>query len=764
MRWSLICLIWFRDLRDQLRDRRTIFMIAVLPLLLYPVLGVGVLQFALSGVKRPATLGVVGSQNLPALTATSTDFDPLPVVAWLTLAPEGGLARAAGAAGLAEAAQRGLGQDDPPLLVSDGDSTHFASTWFDDPADAGKLEVRLFPSPDEASNDADWFQRIDHAPLDKREVDLLLAVPPDFRERLRCGERARVLLLGRDNDERSRLVSARVQTVLRHWEQRLKEVRFLRQGLPPNFDHPVEMQDPDQDRPATRQFAQNLSELLAKVFPFLLVMWALTGALYPAVDLCAGEKERGTMETLLICPVSREEIVYGKFLTIWVFSAVTALLNLASIGITTSLFSGAMPLPALKPAALLWCVVLVLPLSAFFSAICLAVGVYARSSKEGQYYLMPLFLLTMPLIFLTLAPGVELNPFHSMIPVTGVALLLQRLVLATTLDQVPWASFIQVLGPTVLYGWIALRWAVWQFQREEVLFREAERLDLGLWLRHLFRDKEPLPSTGQALFCFGLILALRWLSLGLGTRLPTLGRGTVDLFAFVVAPPLFMALLLTTRPRQGLGLRWPPPQALLTAVLLVFMVLPPFMELKGYLCGQFPQLESLLKENAPLTDVMRAVKHGEGDSVIGWALPLTLAVLGPVCEELAFRGFILTGLRRRFTPGTAILLTSFLFAFYTLNVFQFVPVFLLGVVLGLLATRSRSVLPPILFHLVYNVLFLSPLLFPGLVTAAGEAVAAAPLLRVAVVVICLVLSAVYFGRNGYRLWQRRASPWFDAEK
>jgi sodium transport system permease protein len=81
-----------------------------------------------------------------------------------------------------------------------------------------------------------------------------------------------------------------------------------------------------------------------------------------------------------------------------VFSGVTALLNLASMGITTAFFSGASPLPALKLGALLWSVVLVLPLSAFFSAVCLAVGVYARSSKEGQYYLMPLFLLTLPLV------------------------------------------------------------------------------------------------------------------------------------------------------------------------------------------------------------------------------------------------------------------------------------------------------------------------------------------------------------------------------
>src|SRR5204863_1813494 len=117
----------------------------------------------------------------------------------------------------------------------------------------------------------------------------------------------------------------------------------------------------------------------------------------------------------------------GKFLTIWVFSASTALLNLFSMGLTTMQFGSMIDIQAFRPLSLVWGVLLLLPLSAFFSALCLAIGAYARSSKEGQYYLMPLFFLTMPLIFLTLAPGVELSPLYSMVPVTGVALLLQRL-------------------------------------------------------------------------------------------------------------------------------------------------------------------------------------------------------------------------------------------------------------------------------------------------------------------------------------------------
>ena len=107
----------------------------------------------------------------------------------------------------------------------------------------------------------------------------------------------------------------------------------------------------------------------------------------------------------------------------------------------------------------------------------------------------------------------------------------------------------------VIYSWLALRWAIEQFQREEVLFREAERLDVGLWLRRLFREKEALPTAGQAFFCFGLLLALRWLSLGFGRDNVAAGRRRPSCQTRLQRPPppLFMALLLTTRPRQGLA-------------------------------------------------------------------------------------------------------------------------------------------------------------------------------------------------------------------
>jgi sodium transport system permease protein len=697
MRWSIIRLIWFRELRDQLRDRRTVLMIAVLPIVLYPVLGMAVVHFAVGFSDTPSVIGIAGSENLPSLKPTSAGLSPLPAASWLSLAaglpaaPGLPLERVLAASALARGWE--ANQDYPPLLV-DG---RLPRAYFDEPSLSKTLQVKLM--------EGDGRQA-----LAGKQIEILLRVPADLNAALQRDGQA-VLELAYREDERSRLASRRLYNVLTAWRQQLRQVRMVRRGLPPDYDEPIEIHDLQKDKSSDEVAAEGLLDLLVRIFPFLLVMWSLAGALYPAVDVCAGEKERGTMETLLISPASRQEIVYGKFLTIWVFSAATALLNLASMGMTASHFSGVLTHDVLRPGAVFWCVLLALPLSAFFSAISLAIGAYARSSKEGQYYLMPLFIVTVPLVFLSLAPGVELNPFYSLVPVTGVALLLQRL-MTTSLNQVPWFYFLPVLAPIVLYSGLALQWAIEQFKREEVLFREAERLEIRLWLRRLLREKDALPSAGQALFCFALIITLRWLALGSHQDLSLVARTAVAYLAYVGAPPILMAVLLTTRPRLGFAWHFPSPWSLVAAGILSVLLLPPLAELTLAILRRFPALTELLSQRQPLVQELQAM--GKPGASSWWLHLLVFGLMPAVFEELAFRGFILSGLRRRLGPGSAILVSSCLFALYHMNVFQVLPAFLLGLVLALLAVWSGSVLPGMLFHCLYNGMLIGVAFFPRL--------------------------------------------------
>jgi sodium transport system permease protein len=335
-----------------------------------------------------------------------------------------------------------------------------------------------------------------------------------------------------------------------------------------------------------------------------------------------------------------------------------------------------------------------------------------------------------------------------MVPVTGVALLLQSLIIPKP-ETTVWYFFVPVLAPMVLYSWLALRWAIDQFKREEVLFREAERLDIGLWLKQLFREKERLPTAAEAVFCFLLIVVLNRLTLAIGDPRLLLVREGIRYVAFTAAPPLFMALLLTTRPRQGFALRLPPWWAWPAAVVLAVAITLPCAECIRIALDAMPTFNSLVVEYS--RSVSPAAHAGAGlPTLWDWFLFLPLVVVGAVSEEIAFRGFILTGLRQRYRPVTAVFLSSFLFALSQMNVFQFVPHFVLGAVLGFLVVRSGSLLPGIVFHLIYNVLVLGPYCLPNVFDKLGyadESIKQIYFLRVALavggsLVVALVLFAI----------------------
>jgi len=347
--------------------------------------------------------------------------------------------------------------------------------------------------------------------------------------------------------------------------------------------------------------------------------------------------------------------------------------------------------------AAFWMIMLLIPLAAFFSAVCVALAVLARSMKEGQYYMTPLYLVSMPLIFLTLMPGIELDLFYSLVPITGVGLLLRALIMENY--DVALRYFLPVLVPTVVYAAVALRWAVDQFQREDVLFRESEHFSLTAWFRHIVRDREPMPTGGEAMLCFALILTSTWfLMLYLARQSTDLALASVIAGQWIILlPPVVMALVLTSDPRRTLRLQWPKQRYLWLAVALVLALNPLVNELRPLVEWLFP-ISSLIKTS--LAGVM-SQSPGLLTSIVVFAL------VPAICEEFAFRGFILSGLLHERRVRSAILLSALMFGFLHVLLSLFQQLFnatLLGVVLGLLAVRSKSILPGIVFHFINNAL------------------------------------------------------------
>jgi sodium transport system permease protein len=664
MKWSNVKLILVREIRDQLRDRRTLFMIAVLPLVLYPLLGMSffqVAQFMREHAIRVLVLGAPQSPDLPPLVqedrfSNNLFADPF-------------------AAQLLHLTLRNLPADQGPRQDPLADARREMRE--------GNFEVVVYFPPNFVSQ----FERFHSALLhhgtqdgDSGASEADLQVP-------------RIEIFPNLSKETSKAAHRRVADVLDRWRDEIGQQNLRDTQLPPATAKPFEITTLD-----VAEEGQHKAAAWSKILPFVLLIWALTGAFYPAIDLCAGEKERGTLETLLSSPAERIEIVWGKLLTIMIFSMATATLNLASLAVTGSFILGQMPLmPEFGPPpglAILWLLIALVPVSALFSALCLALAAFARSTKEGQYYLMPLVLVTMPLTILPMSPGVQLSLGNSLIPVTGVVLLLRAMLEGNYLAALPFIPI--VVAVTLCCCWLAIRWATNQFNTESVLFRESERWDVGLWVKHLLRDREATPSFGEAMFCGVLILLIKFFmsfSLDVGNLAVA---AAVTQLVVIATPALLMTIMLTRSPAQTLLLRRPPLASVAAAVLLAVALHPTVNVLQVIVNHVYPLDERLAEQLKSMTAGL--------DNM--WVLFLVLAVMPAICEEVAFRGFILSGFRRMGHKWTAIVLSSIFFGASHALFQQSLIACLLGAVIAFLAIQTGSLLPGVLFHVVHNSLAL----------------------------------------------------------
>jgi len=659
MRLANVKLILSREVRDQLRDRRTLFMIAVLPILLYPLLGMSFIQLQQFMREQVTTVLVVGARDL---------------------------------------------SEDPPLIVN----ARFAEELFNEANDAALLELHFARSEPPATGEMPDPCAAARRAVRSGRYDAAICFPDNFGKAMASVRRAveegrvegiavrRPEIIYTTANEKSQIAFVRLSRVLDRWAQNVGRKNLIAGGFPVSAAKPFDVETAD----VADQTAYRGAALWSKILPIILLIWALTGAFYPAVDLCAGEKERGTMETLLSSPAGRSEIVLGKLLTIMLFSMTTAVLNLAAIGLTGWLVFGQMvEFSAPPPLAALWLLVALVPISALFSALCLALAAFARSTKEGQYYLMPLLLVTMPLAVLPMSPAVELNLGNSLIPITGVVLLLRSVLEGNYWQALQFLPV--VLAVTLAACLLAIRWAVDQFNCESVLFREGERLDPWLRLRRLMRDRQPTPTVAAAVFCGVLILVVRFfMSFALGMPADFNGFLKIALvtqLAVIAAPALLMTVILSSSIRQTLLLRLPSWRMLAAAALLAVVLHPVVNYLQVLVTRLYPVSE----------EVKQIMERFFREPPSFWLLVLAIAVVPAVCEELAFRGFILSGFRHLGHKWRAIIYSALLFGLTHAILQQSLIACLVGVVIGYVAVQTGSIIPCMVFHVLHNSLALA---------------------------------------------------------
>jgi sodium transport system permease protein len=228
------------------------------------------------------------------------------------------------------------------------------------------------------------------------------------------------------------------------------------------------------DEHSTANQRERVGAIVGGMLPYVLLIVCLMAAMYPAIDLGAGEKENGTLETLLLAPVPRADLVTGKFMVLFSFGLTAALLMVTSLGVLFRFFGMGMgadvasTIASIGAGDLAMVALMLVPTAAIFASVLLAMSIYAKSYKEAAGMMQPMMIVTVLPVGLALMPGVELNWMWASVPLTNVSLAMKEIVKGT----MDYQKFVMILLSSSVIAGALLAWCRWWFNREEVLFRD----------------------------------------------------------------------------------------------------------------------------------------------------------------------------------------------------------------------------------------------------------------------------------------------------
>lgn len=291
-------------------------------------------------------------------------------------------------------------------------------------------------------------------------LEAVAVLPPDLETRLAVGGAASVEILDDAGNQGSQDAAGRLHDRIDQAGQNLMARRLASKNLPPEFAAPFQINE----TPIKSGGSAGML-LLSALLPYMLIISAFSGTIYAAFDQVAGEKERGTLETLLVSPASRRDIVLGKFCAVVAVCFISSILTIVGLGIAFSI--GIHVFVRLSIAAGAVILLALLPLSVLFGGLLLAVSTYSRNQKEAQTLLAPLFTIIMiPAVMSTVMTG-DIAKSLAFAPILNAALIIKQ-ALAGNFDL----GFIGLAFlASIVYAGLALGFALRLFQKESVLIK-----------------------------------------------------------------------------------------------------------------------------------------------------------------------------------------------------------------------------------------------------------------------------------------------------
>ena len=676
-----------KELRESLRDRRTLFTLILMPILVYPLLSMALQRLVIGSVSKSKAEAafVIGVED----EETANNFLQL----------------------IEEARQ----------LKKEGFVSPITTIRTQDPkpTDNAKNNSEPAESSESADDEIAKFEVVKpqkeslESALQNGTVDLIITKLAIESVKLERGSASRhdIQVEFRQNDFRSE----GALSGLRRITQLLND--FQSDRIRTRIDRKLPVAMTLKAKGMVQQ--ADLSNSIAGVIPLVLILMTITGAVYPAIDLTAGERERGTMEALIASPAPRFALLLSKYVAVVTVAVLTALANLFATWMTLS-FGGLGQALLGKSGFSIWTLFQILPLlvifAAFFSAILLALCSFARSFKEAQAYLIPVMLLSLGPGLVTLMPNVQFTTLLGIVPLLNILMLSRDIMLGQS-SLVP--AFAAVFS-TIIYACATLVVASRLFGAEAATSGSQES-----WSELFGRPKKRqlLPDIGELAIFLAMLFPVFFVASNLGGMFALKGSwalffNALILFALFLILPLVYCwyrrvnIPTTFRLSAGIGAgeqlfhragRW---VGYIAGVVLLSSGLW-MLAFEAYLLFESWSLAS------QLTDADKERLKADFLAVPFWIVLLTAAVSPAIAEEFFFRGFVLSAFRSKLSDFRSVLFSSFLFGLFhviagsVLSIEKFLPTIILGLAIGFVAVRTGSLWPGILLHALHNGLVFS---------------------------------------------------------
>lgn len=646
--------LYKKELKDVLRDKKTILMMVVVPLILYPLIMFGTIQVMsmIAGSEETKTYRVgIGFETMAQEFAEVLKEDPEEL---------GYRFQIVSLEGKPVSEETVKSRKEMEKLLVNGELDAYLAA---EQKKSGDIDFKIcyLSSNQDSGNAADMLEE---------ELDV-------FREQFQRNV--------------IREISSSIVTIDEFaGEENIAEIQKegeFKKGL---LMHSVNVEYEDM-----ASAEESVGSILGSVLPFLLVISLLMGAMYPAIDVTAGERERGTLETILTLPVTNTELLAGKFLTVATIAVISAVLNMVSMSFMgVYLYESiailgtediSMNFLSFIPAFLI-VFLCVLAFALLLSALSMCFCSFARSFKEANNYITPLMLVVMLAGYVGFIPNVKLTTATAMIPVVNISLLI-RDIFSFTLN---YSLIAIVLLTNVIYAILAVFVLGRIYDSEQILFG-TENSGFRLLESRKNIERGGLPSSGDAILVISVVF-LAFLYFGSILQTKFLLRGVAFSELMIAGLVIFAAVYAKCDYKKLFSLRLPSISSIIASFLLACGGYLSMLVLATVLSTLLPESSVVLEETFGI------ILDGTGF----WQTFLVIAVIAPICEETVFRGYLYGGLKSKGNIMAAVFISSAIFGIYHMSLLKFFTTGLLGLILCIAVECSGSLLSSIWIHICNN--------------------------------------------------------------